>query len=147
MAEPSEGEPNGRGPPTSSNGSGGVGRHTEARLPPTGAAARTARELVRAALAAWDQDDLAEVATLLTSELVTNAVVHAHTAIRLAAELLPPELVVEVGDHCEVPPVTKPVTTRRTGGRGLLLVAALAERWGTRPDPEGKTVWFALSAR
>jgi anti-sigma regulatory factor (Ser/Thr protein kinase) len=109
---------------------------------------RAAREYVRAALASWDCGDLAEVAVLLTSELVTNAVVHAGTALRLAVSYDWPELVVEVSDGSELP-VTEP--GRRSspvapdvGGRGLLLVEFLAARWGVRRETSGKTVWFAL---
>ena len=101
---------------------------------------------MEAALKVWELDDLVEVVALLTSELVTNAVVHARTAFTVRATFDAPELRVEVRDggpeHME-PPTDDPYAE---GGRGLLLVAALADRWGVTGRPDGKTVWFVLHA-
>lgn len=105
-----------------------------------------ARAFVAAALAAWDVDDVGELAALLTSEVVTNVVLHARTAFRVAIELVPPDVVVEVWDASPVLPRLRLGGTERENGRGLVLIDSLAARWGSRRDGEGKTVWFALRA-
>lgn len=117
----------------------------ESEFAATPAAVRQARAFVEATLAAWDLDDVAEVAVLLTSELTTNAVRHARTAFTVAVACRPPELVVEVGDGSDSLPVQRPKSVRSEGGRGLQLVAALARSWGTRRRRGGgKVVWFQL---
>jgi anti-sigma regulatory factor (Ser/Thr protein kinase) len=115
---------------------------------PTLEAVRAARDFVRAALTTWDLEDLSDVATLLTSELVTNAVLHAGSVLRLAASYQPPELTVEVRDASTAPPALgRSGDAERTGGRGLVLVDSLADRWGVRNHAGGKAVWFVLTAR
>jgi anti-sigma regulatory factor (Ser/Thr protein kinase) len=110
---------------------------------------KAAREFVAGALAAWDLDDLAEVAGLLTSELATNAVVHARTAYHIAVEYRPPELLVEVHDGSRRLPVPRRALRDRkaANGWGLLIVEGLADRWGSRRERQGKNVWFALVAQ
>lgn len=91
--------------------------------------------------------DLLEVAVLLTSELVTNAVRYGGPRILLTVRDDPDVLRIEVHDDG---PCIRPVggvDERSTGGRGLLLVESLAHAWGTSPrglDGIGKAVWFAL---
>jgi anti-sigma regulatory factor (Ser/Thr protein kinase) len=118
----------------------------EAQFPCDKAAAHAARQFVEAALKVWALDDLVDVVTLLTSELVTNAVLHARTAFTVRAVFDDPELRVEVSDGGRehlYPATDDPYAA---GGRGLLLVAALADRWGITGRPDGKTVWFVLHA-
>jgi anti-sigma regulatory factor (Ser/Thr protein kinase) len=103
-----------------------------------------ARAFVAAALTAWDLDDLTEVAMLLTSELTTNAVRHARTLFRVAVERRPSELLVEVTDDSHDGPQRRPPSLDTDGGRGLILVDALATSWGCRETAGGKVVWFAL---
>ncbi len=108
--------------------------------------AAVARCFVRATLAAWELTDLSGVAALLSSELVSNAIRHSGADYKVALELDPPELRVEVVDpsrRLPVPPTNAPADS--VSGRGLRLVDALALRWGTRLLDEGKAVWFALS--
>lgn len=112
---------------------------------------RRARSFVAAALEAWDIDDVHEVALLLTSEVVTNAVVHARSAFRLALELDEANLMVEVTDRSSAEPVPLPDpglgSDEAFHGRGLRLVEALAGSWGwRRTDAGGKVVWFLLRA-
>jgi anti-sigma regulatory factor (Ser/Thr protein kinase) len=105
-----------------------------------------ARRFVAATLAAWDLDDLSEVACLLTSELASNAVRHVGAPYQLALELDPPELRVEVVDPSQRLPVRAENTADSDSGKGLILVDALAARWGVRLLSRGKAVWFVLSA-
>ncbi len=122
--------------------------HLEAAFEDDPESVKAAREFVTGALAAWDLDDLAEVAGLLTSELATNAVVHARTAYHIAVEYRPPEVVVEVYDGSRRRPVPRrPLAERKAvNGWGLLTVERLANRWGSRRERHGKKVWFALAA-
>lgn len=108
--------------------------------------ARRARRLVADELRRCRCGALADVAELLTSELVTNALIHARTAITLVVEARDGRVRVMIGDAL---PVGVPEGRRRsledaTTGRGLELVAALAARWGQDLRGDGKVVWFEL---
>lgn len=98
--------------------------------------------------AAEVNEDVRDTATLLTSELVTNAYQHGGTAMVVDADVLGEQLRVSVTDSGGgLPEQPQPSTDGSLAprGRGLLLVASLATRWGTRPKPEhGKAVWFEL---
>jgi anti-sigma regulatory factor (Ser/Thr protein kinase) len=109
------------------------------------ASVKAARDFVIAALRVWDMDELEEFATLLTSELVTNAVIHARTAFRLHASCAPSELIVEIRDRSPEFAPGPPHGRDAAYGRGLALVAAVAARWGVRFEEYGKTVWFSLA--
>jgi anti-sigma regulatory factor (Ser/Thr protein kinase) len=117
----------------------------EVELDAVPASVAAARRFVSSTLAAWDLDDLAEVALLLTSEVVTNAIRHARTVVTLTVSLRPPEVVVEVADQSAAPPAPTLATHERESGRGLHLVDSLATTWGWRPEGAGKVVWFALT--
>ena len=106
---------------------------------------RAAREFLAVTMASWDCDDEEQVAALLTTEIVTNAIVHAGTAYRLAVELVPPELMVEVFDGDPTLPVRMAAAAHAESGRGLALLEAMAARWGARAHSGGKAVWFALA--
>lgn len=103
-----------------------------------------ARHFVAATLAAWDLDDLDEVACLLTGELASNAVRHARTAFRVTVHLDPNELRVEVVDFAPSLPVPGEAQNDPRSGRGLIIVEALASLWGVRVLKEAKAVWFSL---
>ena len=92
----------------------------------------------------WDCEDVEEVATLLTSELVTNAVEHAASAVALRMRFDPPTLLTEVHDAAPGLPEPLVVTPWSSHGRGLSLIEALSRRWGTRQTRLGKVVWFEL---
>jgi anti-sigma regulatory factor (Ser/Thr protein kinase) len=113
---------------------------TRVKLPPVPLSARRARDVVRAIVGSQDDGRVA----LVTSELVTNAVVHAHTAIELTVDVGPDQVMIEVHDEASSPPRGRDVLPHNTGGRGLALVATLADDWGVHPDPVGKTVWAIL---
>lgn len=111
-------------------------------------AVRAARAAVRERLREWALDGLADIAALLVSELVTNALRHATGPI--GVRLVRPEstdgvLLVEVSDPLPDPPCERVARPEDESGRGLQLVAHAARRWGTRPGATGKTVWFELA--
>lgn len=111
-------------------------------------AVRTARAAVRGQLRDWDLDALADIAALLVSELVTNALRHATgpIGVRLVRPVGPAGvLLVEVSDPLPDPPRERVARPEDEGGRGLQLVAGACVRWGTRPGETGKTVWFELA--
>ncbi|MGN9838083.1 SpoIIE family protein phosphatase [Nonomuraea sp. H19] len=111
-----------------------------------------ARKFVRQVLGEWRLSHLAEDAVLLTSELVTNAVVHAGTGIeltcRLDVEATPAKLEIEVDDHHPTRTITAddaaPTDTMRTSGRGLALAGMLADAWGVTYTKTAKRVWVRM---
>jgi len=98
-------------------------------------------------LAAWDCDDPDEVAVLLTSEVVANAVRHAATACAVRVDLEGDVLRVEVADGSATLPQLRRPRPDDFGGRGLVLVESFARRWGAEPTPTGKVVWFSVEVR
>lgn len=105
-----------------------------------------ARRFVMERCAASGDAALAEVVVLLVSELVTNAVLHARTASVLRLHRGDGRLRVELHDASTEPAVARPAgqNGQRTGGRGVLLVESLADRWGSDVGEHGKTVWFEV---
>jgi hypothetical protein len=88
-----------------------------------------------------------ETAQLVASELVTNAVVHAGTAIDLTLRLMSPVLHIAVRDGGPGRPKIADVDESSESGRGLLLVDALAASWGTFFPDSGKIVWATVRIR
>lgn len=116
-------------------------------LPATPAAASVARLFVRCLCEEWGVGSVADVAELLSSELVTNAVVHARSAIELEAARSRHDLRVDVRDvgGGSVRPVPQSRPAEAEGGRGLAIVASLADTWGVEENGSGKSVWFTLA--
>jgi anti-sigma regulatory factor (Ser/Thr protein kinase) len=130
------------------------------RFPADPAASPLARHFVRGVLGEWRLAQAADVVELLTSELVGNAIDACAGAgefdgrladcveVGLTAEC--GRLLVEVADADPRPPVPRDPGPDDEGGRGLLLVEGLAERWGHYPAsgngerPPGKVVWFEI---
>lgn len=110
------------------------------------AAAGEARGQVRAAVSLWDVPVDLDVAVLLTSELVTNAIAHEEGgAVVLAISCSGDELRVDVHDtSCDMPVVVDTPADAETG-RGLKLVATLSDDWGFYSTPAGKAVYFTLA--
>ncbi|MEQ8147105.1 ATP-binding protein [Streptomyces sp. OP7] len=111
-------------------------------------AVHTARCAVRDQLGAWHLDTLSDVAALLVSELVTNALRYATgpVGVRLTRpSVRPGVLLVEVSDPLPDPPRERAARADDEGGRGLQLLAVSACRWGHQAGPRGKTVWFELA--
>jgi anti-sigma regulatory factor (Ser/Thr protein kinase) len=119
-----------------------------ATLPPTPLSARRAREFVWASLdaAGATETDLPDRIGLVTSELVTNAVVHARTDLEVRILISRPEVYVEVADATPSL-VARQRSIEETGGRGLVLVAALTDAWGVADVDQGrgKRVWARVS--
>jgi PAS domain S-box-containing protein len=117
------------------------------RLDPVPESARQARALVGEALEEAGLLDFADSATLLVSELVTNAIVHARTPIEVAVVATEASVYVGVSDGSGQLPARRDYGTQATTGRGLALVDVVAARHGTEThDDGGKTVWFELGA-
>lgn len=113
-------------------------------LAPDPRAAKTARDHTVATLRDWGLDDSVDLAELLVSELVTNAIRYANSPSHLTLRRGRSALYVEIADgDSRVPRLLHP-TADDEGGRGLQLVAELATHWGARPTRTGKTVWFQL---
>ena len=108
--------------------------------------ARRARTFVRAACADWRLDEIRDDATIVASELVTNAVLHAGTACRLTLRYNAFGLTVEVRDYrpdrLPEPPPVDPEPPERLSG--LFIVDALTREWGIMPRTDDKTVWALL---
>ena len=119
--------------------------HESIELPPDPPSASAARHFVADVLRDVPTE-VSEVAVLLTSELVTNVIVHARTSLRIDVDVEPPTLRVSVADDAGRPPTLRRTHDARLTGRGMNLVASLATDWGVDPTPPGKTVWFRLPA-
>ncbi len=111
-------------------------------------AARTARHLVTQ----WCCDARAgtqccDTAVLLTSEIVTNALLHGCGAVRLGVQAIGLAVRVEVGDDEPRHPRTPAQDDDAEGGRGMLIVDALASAWGVIDNALGKIVWFEIACQ
>jgi DNA-binding NarL/FixJ family response regulator len=116
-----------------------------ARMEQSSTTPRQARRLVAGAVERWDCSDVLDTITLLTSEVVTNAIQHAGTQVEVGVELLPHALRVTVTDGDPTYPVARGNdNVDATSGRGLTILDSLAGRWGVRPLPTGKAVWFEV---
>ncbi len=91
-------------------------------------------------LALWGLDELAFAAELMLSELVTNAVRYGTEPIRVRL-IHDRALICEVSDGSSTAPHLRRAASTDEGGRGLFLVAQLAQAWGTRYTPRGKVIW------
>ncbi|WP_037845262.1 sodium/proline symporter PutP [Streptomyces sp. NRRL S-455] len=109
-------------------------------LPSDPAAVAHARRLAGRRLEEWGMPDLAFTTELIVSELVTNAIRHATgpVCMRLIRDR---GLICEVSDAGSTSPRLRHARTTDEGGRGLLIVAQLAQRWGTRYTTTGKVIW------
>lgn len=115
-------------------------------LPAASTSPRRAREFVASVLTDWGQDELLTEAQLLTSELVTNAVLHAGTdlTISVTADRDRATLIVAVRDGSDSLPRVRHYSPLATTGRGLAIVGQSAVAFGAEPIDSGKEVWFEL---
>ncbi|QIJ60881.1 SpoIIE family protein phosphatase/ATP-binding protein [Streptomyces sp. JB150] len=109
-------------------------------VPADPAAVADVRSSVTRRLAEWGLDELAFTTELILSELVTNAIRYGGSPIRVRV-LRDRALICEVFDGSSTAPHLRYAGMTDEGGRGLFLVAQLAERWGTRYLPTGKVIW------
>ena len=105
-----------------------------------------ARRVVQQALVDAGLEVMLDDALLLVTELVTNAVVHAGTDVELHVDIGAGRARIEVVDHGAgaLPVLRIDPDEAREGGRGIFLLDALAQEWGTRHFAGGKSVWFVL---
>ncbi|WP_193504127.1 SpoIIE family protein phosphatase [Streptomyces coeruleorubidus] len=110
------------------------------QLPPDPAAVARARRMAGEQLTAWGLAEAEFTTELIVSELVTNALRYGGAPIELRL-IRDSALICEVSDGSSTAPHLRRARVFDEGGRGLLLVAQLSERWGSRQTPTGKTIW------
>ena len=114
------------------------------QLAPEPRSVAAARRFVAKTLAEWGHEDQCDRACLVASEILTNAVRHADTPIALRLHRTPREITVEISDDSTHLPQRRIPEPDDENGRGLMLVDALADSWGTRLTRTGKSIWFTL---
>ena len=119
--------------------------HADRLLPDTVESSAEARKIVGEVLSHLPPETL-EVVLLLTTELVTNAMRHGEGPVMLHLDSRDENVRVQVDDDGWALPVLRAIDVGSTGGRGLLLVDALATSWGVQQHRSGKGVWFTLDA-
>ncbi|MGH9306382.1 MAG: ATP-binding protein [Acidimicrobiales bacterium] len=119
------------------------------RIEPRPQSAGEARRFVASRLTNWGRAEDLDAVVLLTSEVVTNVIVHAgpHTegdevVVRLEGGI--GRLRVEVYDHAASLPVVSHENLDGISGRGLILLDAIARTWGVESTDRGKVVWFEV---
>ena len=115
-------------------------------LPPSPSSVPAARRFVRDVLMSRAvPEPVVETVQLLTSEVVTNAIVHAGSGPRLTVSLAYSKVRVAVADQCGGRPVRRLPPVDAPSGRGMVIVDELAAAWGVEPDDTGgKQVWFEV---
>ncbi|MYX48516.1 SpoIIE family protein phosphatase [Streptomyces sp. SID8385] len=112
-------------------------------IPDDPAVCAIARKNIDEQLTRWKLQELLFTAELVVTELISNAIRHASGPIRLRL-ILDRTLIVEVSDTSSTAPHLRRAAGFDEGGRGLMLVAQLAQRWGARHWAGGKTIWAEL---
>jgi anti-sigma regulatory factor (Ser/Thr protein kinase) len=113
----------------------------------------SARRFVRDIAVDWyTTEEVPDIAELLASEIVTNALVHGavdfptSSTLRVAVGRDGPVMTVDVYDSCITVPELRRVDSLETSGRGLAIVETLSLKWGWNLHRHGKSVWFQLAA-
>jgi serine phosphatase RsbU (regulator of sigma subunit)/anti-sigma regulatory factor (Ser/Thr protein kinase) len=117
-----------------------TGHVADLEVPADPAAVAEARAWVSGRLTDWGLSGASFTVELVVSELVTNAIRYGSPPIRLRL-IRDGAIICEVSDGSSTSPHLRRARTFDEGGRGLLLVAQFADRWGTRHNPRGKTIW------
>lgn len=107
-------------------------------------AARAARDFIADLVTTPDLVDVRDTCVLLVSEVVTNALRHTDGQVMLELWRFAGRLRVEVSDETSRGPLAGGGDPLDDSGRGLTLMDALSDRWGTAPQGDGKVVWFEL---
>jgi anti-sigma regulatory factor (Ser/Thr protein kinase) len=113
-------------------------------LPPDVSSVGAGRRFVREALAGWRLDHLTDTAVLLTSEVVTNSVLHARTEIVLSIRAEDGSVTISVHDGSQHLPRPRLHSVDATTGRGLELLDRLAQEWHVDSESDGKTLTFTV---
>ncbi len=121
------------------------GFHVEPEVSAVPKARHTITSLVRDWNVALSDEQVAEV-ELLSTEVIANAIHHTQAPCSVAVRWTGVRLRVEVTDSSAVRPNPRSSSPDAEGGRGLLLVDALAADWGSFSDPAGKVVWFEVAS-
>lgn len=116
-------------------------------LHPVPGSVPVARHVVRDLLRAWEAPHDAGDAALLVTELVANVVDHVAGEASFTVELSLSErwLRISVADGSALRPVVREFEVGAPRGRGMRLIAGIAERWGVEDHADGKRVWFELA--
>ncbi|MGH8891578.1 MAG: ATP-binding protein [Acidothermaceae bacterium] len=114
-------------------------------LPCDASSVGTARRLVRSQLANLADPDVVADASLLVSELVTNAIIHGRTGVKLHAGVRRGVFRAEISDGNPALPAPRRPSQLATTGRGLLLIDEISSRWGVKNTRSGKTIWFEIA--
>ncbi|MFG2265532.1 SpoIIE family protein phosphatase [Streptomyces sp. NPDC048720] len=109
-------------------------------VPPDPAAVAAFRQAATERLTEWGLEEIAFVTELVVSELVTNAIRYGEPPVQLRL-IRDGALICEVSDGSSTSPHLRRAHAYDEGGRGLLLVAQLTQRWGSRQTGSGKTIW------
>jgi anti-sigma regulatory factor (Ser/Thr protein kinase) len=124
---------------------GASGDRHERMFIATPTALHDVRRFVRDALAPWLDDEGLADAEIVVSELATNAVRHARSPFRVGVSVAPAAIRIAVRDATFALPERVGPEGVPVGGRGIVLVVALARDWGAIPEPDGKTVWAEIA--
>jgi hypothetical protein len=116
-------------------------------LEPLPGAARRSRELITEACGRWERSELAGPACIVVTEMVNNVVAHAHTSMIVLVAVHGDGMSVAVRDNSATVPSYHggPVPVTAYGGRGMLLIDSVADRWGSLRLDAGKVVWALLT--
>jgi anti-sigma regulatory factor (Ser/Thr protein kinase) len=114
-------------------------------LPALPSSAGQARRLLRDALPGEASEEAVDAAALALSEIVTNALVHAGTPMRLRVILAPSAVRVELADGSVHLPLPRDYSRAAGTGRGLHMVTEVVDQWGAHHDEDGKVVWFEIA--
>lgn len=106
---------------------------------------RLVREFVRDCCAAWGLEESTDTAVLVASELATNAVRYARTPVIVWLGHRSDRIVLSVEDASHESATVRSPGAMDEGGRGLVLVDALAQQWGERDLAGGKLVWAEIA--
>jgi anti-sigma regulatory factor (Ser/Thr protein kinase) len=114
-------------------------------LPARPSSVGAARRLLVQTLDEWELQGLEYDASVVLSELTTNAVLHAGTDVGVKISFHDSVLTLEVSDGSPKLPTCSHFNPTAATGKGLILVEALATEWGVRAEPTGKTIWATFA--
>jgi anti-sigma regulatory factor (Ser/Thr protein kinase) len=114
-------------------------------LPALPSSAGEARRLLRDAMPEAASEESTDAAALALSEIVTNALVHAGTPMRLRVIVASSGIRVELADGSARLPLRRDYSRAAGTGRGLHMVTEIVDQWGAHPDNDGKVVWFEIT--